>query len=220
MSAAAHSNSTIARSCCSTTEVAGFDMNPMPGTLPKPSFPQANIPAESENNKTNDGTVFVRRNDRPALRTPLFRVRMGRSRWPSIVASWEEMVAMKHAVAFCFMFGSALGVAQDGPPGSRDGEVRTVSDSQFVAWDAVAEAWVDPEAFWVSYASRGEGRHWPGGGDYPPYAEVGEHDTFLVQTQIGPCLMYFFHGRWRRANDVRRWGDQFNDYGGCPQVFD
>jgi len=67
---------------------------------------------------------------------------------------------------------------------------------------------------------RGEERHWPGSSEYPPYAEVGDHDTFLVQTQSGPCLMYFFHGRWRRANDVRRWGDQFNDYGGCPQVFD
>jgi len=32
--------------------------------------------------------------------------------------------------------------------------------------------------------------------------------------------MEFIHERWRRANDVRRWDDAFNDYAGCPHVFD
>jgi hypothetical protein len=32
--------------------------------------------------------------------------------------------------------------------------------------------------------------------------------------------MQFFHQRWRRANDVQRWNDRFNDYAGCAHVFD
>lgn len=31
--------------------------------------------------------------------------------------------------------------------------------------------------------------------------------------------MEFFHNRWRRANDVRRWDPLFNEHGGCPDVF-
>jgi hypothetical protein len=32
--------------------------------------------------------------------------------------------------------------------------------------------------------------------------------------------MALFHSRWRRANDVRRWDPKFNDYAGCPEVFE
>ena len=105
-------------------------------------------------------------------------------------------------------------------PGGRDGEVYRLPDGKFIAWDAGQEMWLEPEAFWNSYARRTRGRAWPSGREYPPYRDVSEHDTFLVQTDNGPCLMYFFHTRWRRANDVRRWGDEFNEYGGCPYVFD
>ena len=105
-------------------------------------------------------------------------------------------------------------------PGQRDGEVHSLPDGSFVAWDAQQKMWLDPEAFWNSYVTRSDGRVWPSGTKYPPYAEVQEHDTFLVLTDNGPCLMYFFHTRWRRANDVRRWGDEFNEYGSCPTVFD
>ena len=105
-------------------------------------------------------------------------------------------------------------------PGERDGQVRHLDDGGFLAWDAGRSEWVSPEAFWTSFAERGRGREWPSGAEYPPYASVNEHDTFLVTTASGPCLMYFFHTRWRRANDVWRWGDEFNRYGGCPTVFD
>lgn len=105
-------------------------------------------------------------------------------------------------------------------PGTRDGQVRLINEAAFVAWDAEREEWLEPLAFWRSFAARGRGREWPEGSEYPPYRQVEEHDTFLVETDSGPCLMYFFHTRWRRANDVWRWGDAFNDFGGCPRVFD
>ena len=106
------------------------------------------------------------------------------------------------------------------PPGSRDGQVQVLDDGEFIAWDAVQEQWLDAEAFWASFAARERGRIWPSAAEFPPYAEVNEHDTFLYQLDSGPCLMYFFHTRWRRANDVWRWGKEFNEYGGCPYVFD
>ena len=112
-----------------------------------------------------------------------------------------------------FAHGADLGL------GSRDGEIRATADG-FVAWDAERRQWLDPETFWESFAARGRGRSWPASPDYPPYVQVKEHDTFLVQLESGPCLMYFFHTRWRRANDVWRWGDRFNQYGGCPHVFE
>ncbi len=127
---------------------------------------------------------------------------------------------MKQRIAVLLLVSFAAACAGDEPPGERDGRVRAQPNGTFVAWDAERSEWLSPEAFWASFAARGRGRSWPSGADYPPYAEVDEHDTFLVQTDDGPCLMYFFHTRWRRANDVWRWGDEFNDYGGCPVVFD
>ena len=104
-------------------------------------------------------------------------------------------------------------------PGSRDGEVRAAGDS-FVAWDAEGREWVTPEAFWVRYADRRGGLTWGRRADYPEYAQVKEFDTLIIELDSGNCLMEFFHRRWRRANDVRRWDPAFNEYGGCPRVFD
>ena len=110
-----------------------------------------------------------------------------------------------------------LVAAQDA--GSRDGETRAANDS-FLAWDAVSEAWLSPDEFWQSFAERRRGKIWPSSTEFPPYDDVNEHDTFLYQHESGPCLMYFFHTRWRRANDVWRWDPAFNEYGGCATVFD
>jgi hypothetical protein len=104
-------------------------------------------------------------------------------------------------------------------PGERDGQV-LLHDDSFVAWDAEAKEWLGPETFWKNFGDRRRGKNWGAGNRFPPYEAVGEHDTFLLQGETGPCLMYFFHTRWRRANDVWRWGDAFNEYGGCPKVFD
>ncbi|MEM8768918.1 MAG: hypothetical protein AAGE43_15840 [Pseudomonadota bacterium] len=88
-------------------------------------------------------------------------------------------------------------------------------------WDERAGAWVDPESFWLSYAEANEqGRFWGRTDIYPAYAEVREHDTLLIEGEQGACLMYFFHRRWRRAQDVRRWDPAFNELAGCPYVFD
>ena len=77
-----------------------------------------------------------------------------------------------------------------------------------------------PSDAWSSYARSNEGKFWGRGTEYPPYAQVNEHDTFLIELDQGPCLMYFFHSRWRRAQDVRRWDPTFNEILGCPYVFD
>lgn len=127
---------------------------------------------------------------------------------------------MKGLQLLLFAIVAISACKSDMPHGERDGQIHHLSEQEFLAWDAGLEKWLDPEAFWASYAARSEGQNWPAGSEYPPYSQVQEHDTFLVESASGPCLMYFFHTRWRRANDVRRWGDAFNDYGGCPKVFD
>ena len=127
---------------------------------------------------------------------------------------------MRLGVAFVLLILGATAVADEIAPGTKDGQVRTIAEGGFVAWDAENRRWLDPEAFWETFAARGSGKQWPTSSEYPPYSAIDEHDTFLVQTANGPCLMYFFHTRWRRANDVWRWGDEFNAYGGCATVFD
>lgn len=111
------------------------------------------------------------------------------------------------------------GVAQAATPPLSDGAARAAG-AGFEVFDAAAGRWVAPEAFWNAYVQRTGARHWGRGADYPPYAEVAEFDTFLVEIEGQVCLMQFFHQRWRLANDVRRWNDRFNDYGACPRVFD
>lgn len=101
-----------------------------------------------------------------------------------------------------------------------DGEVRTNADGSLEAWDAREEEWVNLEQFWDRYAARRGGLTWGRRFDYPRYQEVDELDTMIIELESGPCLMEFFHTRWRRANDVRRWDATFNEYGGCPYVFD
>lgn len=122
-------------------------------------------------------------------------------------------------IAFLFIVSSGYADLQL-QPGDQDGQVHVLEDGRFVAWDQIKEQWLDPEDFWRSFAARERGRIWPSGTEFPPYADVNEHDTFLYQLEGGPCLMYFFHTRWRRADDVWRWGDEFKEYGGCPNVFD
>ena len=100
-----------------------------------------------------------------------------------------------------------------------DGTVRQQGDQQ-QAWDAEASEWVGLEKFWLNFADRRGGLTWGRRQDYPPYAEVSEFDTMIIDLEQGPCMMEFFHTRWRRANDVRRWDDEFNKFGGCPYVFD
>ena len=66
------------------------------------------------------------------------------------------------------------------------------------------------ESFWMKYARSKGGLTWGKSASYPEYEKVKEGDTLLIQLKQGPCLMEFFHSRWRRANDVRRWDDSIN----------
>ena len=100
----------------------------------------------------------------------------------------------------------------------RNGEIREQPNTQ--VWNAEAQQWQTPLAFWRAYAEQNGGLTWGERTDYPPYDELREHDLMIIQLEQGPCLMEFFHTRWRRANDVRRWDERFSDVGGCANVFD
>ncbi len=110
-------------------------------------------------------------------------------------------------------------VAATATAGERHGQTRTVSDGALLAWNNNARQWQSITNFWLDHAARNGGKYWGQSDEYPRYADVSEHDTFLVEIESGVCLMEFFHQRWRRANDVRRWSGAFNSHGGCPDVF-
>jgi hypothetical protein len=105
------------------------------------------------------------------------------------------------------IFASSISFSQD---------EKLSSNSQAPTWKPGA----DIELFWQQYTDSKGGITWPQSATYPDYEKVSEGDTFLVQLKQGPCLMEFFHSRWRRANEVRRWDDSIDSYGGCPYVFD
>ncbi len=79
---------------------------------------------------------------------------------------------------------------------------------------------INTEKFWSSYVESNGGLTWQQSTVYPDFAQVKEGDTFMIEVSQGICLMEFFHERWRRANDVRRWDGSINEYSGCPFVFD
>lgn len=105
------------------------------------------------------------------------------------------------------------------PADASNGEVYVAESGEVLAYSAASTGWISLEEFWVNYANNSEGRFWGKTADYPPYAEVSEHDTLLEVREEGVCLMYFFHTRWRRAQDVRRWDPRQNKVLGCPYVF-
>ena len=119
-------------------------------------------------------------------------------------------------VTFALTLSNAVGQSED----LTDGEVRNVANGGLEAWDLQNTEWVDLETFWIRYTDRRGGLTWGRRTDYPPYGQVNELDTMIIEVESGPCLMEFFHTRWRRANDVRRWDAVFDEYAGCPNVFD
>lgn len=106
------------------------------------------------------------------------------------------------------------------PPASPGNGQLHQADGDYQAWSERSSQWLPVEAFWLEYAQHNGGHFWGQTTEYPVYEQVKEHDTLLIQLREGPCLMYFFHNRWRRAQDVRRWDPQFNEILGCPHVFD
>lgn len=101
-----------------------------------------------------------------------------------------------------------------------NGEVRQSTEQGMQAWHEQSQQWLTLEAFWDNYANQRPQKNWPSAATYPKYEDLNEGDTFLVQLRESSCLMEFYHSRWRRANDVRRWDDAFNAYGACPFVFE
>jgi len=88
------------------------------------------------------------------------------------------------------------------------------------AWNDKQKKFVSLEKFWRDYAKENGGLTWGQSKTYPPYNDVKEFDLFMVEIDGHICLMEFFHDRWRRANDVRRWDDKFNEFSACSRVFD
>ena len=121
-------------------------------------------------------------------------------------------------IIFALTLSNASSFGQSGD--LTDGEVRSLADGGLEAWDSQNTEWVNLETFWIRYTNRRGGLTWGRRTDYPPYEQVNELDTMIIEVESGPCLMEFFHTRWRRANDVSRWDAAFNKYAGCPNVFD
>ena len=88
------------------------------------------------------------------------------------------------------------------------------------AWNADKHEWNDIDSFWQSFTQINKAKSWGITDTYPNYDEVNEFDTLVIKLKQGTCLMQFYHARWRRANDVQRWHDAFNEYSACPYVFD
>ena len=103
--------------------------------------------------------------------------------------------------------------------GSHHGQV-SLQAGHAMAWEQSSQQWLSVEAFWQKWADSRGGLTWKSSKTYPAYDQVKEQDTFIVELNGGTCMMEFWHGRWRRANDVRRWDDAFNDYSACPHVFE
>ena len=122
-------------------------------------------------------------------------------------------------IIFKLVFLISLGVSFSNAMDYEHGEV-VKKDGKMQAWDKDQNALVTLEVFWRNYAKKNGGLTWGQNSKYPPYDEVKEHDLFMVEIGSELCLMEFFHTRWRRANDVRRWHDAFNEYSACSKVFE
>ena len=104
--------------------------------------------------------------------------------------------------------------------GKTHGDIRKDIDQTLQIWNQQSHNWQDIELFWTHYAQNSNGFYWGKRQTYPVYSDVNEHDTLMIELSQGVCLMEFFHKRWRRANDVKRWNVELNEFGGCPYVFD
>ena len=127
--------------------------------------------------------------------------------------------AIFHSSIVIALLASASSAFAARPANPANGTVYQ-GDAAVEVWHANTGEWVGAEAFWLDYGATGGGKFWGRASEYPPYSEASEHDTLLIEVQGGPCLMYFFHDRWRRAQDVKRWDPAFNEVLGCSHVFD
>lgn len=123
---------------------------------------------------------------------------------------------MKILMALCLYLLTITVQAQQHKHGSVDESV----EGKLQVWDVNKNEWSGIESFWIRFAKSNEAKFWGQTDTYPNYDDVNEFDTVLIQLKQGSCLMQFFHSRWRRANDVQRWDEAFNEYAGCVFVFE
>ena len=126
-----------------------------------------------------------------------------------------KLLSLVFFYAFCLSF-CLTSAAQT----AANGEAKVNENNTLTIWSDQSQSWLTVEKFWLEYANSKDSRFWGKSKDYPEYQKVNEFDTLLIELAKGSCLMEFFHGRWRLANDVRRWNDKLNEYAGCPTVFD
>jgi hypothetical protein len=123
----------------------------------------------------------------------------------------------------CLLLLTQLSLADQTPSHSEPSHSQ-VRHGEFSAegkvYDMTEQKWVNPLEFWHNYAQTKGGLTWGTATRYPNYADVSEFDTLIIEVAQGPCLMEFFHSRWRRANDVQRWNPKFSEVLGCANVFD
>ena len=98
-----------------------------------------------------------------------------------------------------------------------NGEVK-LQNGKEVVWNEDTKSWLSIEDFWRAHAEENGGLTWKDSTTFPPYNDVNEFDLFMAKNDQGICLMEFFHSRWRRANDVRRWDDKFNEFEACTTI--
>ena len=63
----------------------------------------------------------------------------------------------------------------------RDGQILSYDKSSATVWDGQSKSALNIEEFWQAYAKRGGGKYWGRSRDYPPYDEVNEFDTLLIE---------------------------------------
>ena len=121
-------------------------------------------------------------------------------------------------ILFIFMFCFIITNVHAAAPAH--GFVNKNDSGTLQAWNAERDEWSDIDSFWQNFAKSNKAKSWGITDTYPNYDEVNEFDTLVIELKQGTCLMQFYHARWRRANDVQRWHDAFNEYSACPYVFD
>jgi hypothetical protein len=129
-------------------------------------------------------------------------------------------MSMKYLFPIVFTAVFIIPLARGGePPMPANGQINQTPSGP-MAWNQASEEWLTVEDFWQVFSSANNGTDWGRSKSYPEYSNVGERDTLLIELEQGTCLMYFWHKRWRRAQDVWRWDERFNELLGCPYVFD
>lgn len=88
----------------------------------------------------------------------------------------------RRSVVLLLMTASAAASAGPEPD---HGTMRKDESGGYQAWDHSRSAWVSPEQFWLNFADGRGGVRWGRGAEYPPYAQVQEHDLFMVGSGHG-----------------------------------